>query len=107
MYRVSKHLLDHFKADFDLLSITCTAGYVEYATKARALRAAITVRQELGVLATLGPSVRRFLLPILVAIAAVALVALLVFGVAGQGTNTSIDAAIGRGARPTPPDATR
>lgn len=51
VYRVSKHLLEHFKADFDLLSITSTAGYVEYATQARTLRAAITVRQELGVLA--------------------------------------------------------
>lgn len=50
VYRVSKHLLEHFKADFDLLSITCTAGYVEYATKARERREAITVRQELSIL---------------------------------------------------------
>jgi cytochrome c biogenesis protein CcmG/thiol:disulfide interchange protein DsbE len=61
----------------------------------------------MGAVATLGPSVRRFLLPILVAIAAVALLALLVFGVAGQGTNASIDAAVGRGARPAPPEATK
>ena len=47
---------------------------------------------------------RRFLLPIMVAAAGVALVALLVFGVAGQGTNTSIDGAVARGVRPSPPD---
>lgn len=51
VYRVSKHLLEHFKADFDLASITSTAGYVGYATLARAAREAATVRQELGILA--------------------------------------------------------
>lgn len=50
VYRVSKHLLEHFGAAFDLLSITGTAGYVEYATNARVKRQAITVRQELGIL---------------------------------------------------------
>lgn len=48
-YRASTHLLEHFKADFDLTAISATS-YVDYATKARALREAITVRQELGVI---------------------------------------------------------
>ena len=52
------------------------------------------------------PSVRRFLLPTLVAAAALALIALLAFGIAGQGANSSIDAALSRGLRPDPPDAT-
>jgi hypothetical protein len=51
VYRASKHLLAHYGADFDVLTLTSTAGYVEYATKARAWREAITVRQELGVFA--------------------------------------------------------
>ena len=51
VYRASKHLLEHFKPEFDLLTLTKTVDYVEYATKARALREAVTVRQELGVLA--------------------------------------------------------
>ena len=46
---------------------------------------------------------RRFLLPGLVIGAAVALLALLVFGVADQGANTSIDAAVARGLRPPAP----
>lgn len=49
---------------------------------------------------------RRFVLPGLVACAAAALIALLAFGVAGQGTNGSIDAALARGVRPAVPDAT-
>lgn len=49
---------------------------------------------------------RRFLLPTLVACAAFALLALLAFGVASQGTNTSIDAALARGVRPPAPSAT-
>ena len=48
---------------------------------------------------------RRFLLPGLVVAVAVALVALLAFGVASQGTNSSIDAAVKRGARPPVPNA--
>jgi cytochrome c biogenesis protein CcmG, thiol:disulfide interchange protein DsbE len=48
---------------------------------------------------------RRFVLPGLVVCAAVALLALLAFGVADQGTNTSIDAAVARGARPPAPSA--
>jgi cytochrome c biogenesis protein CcmG/thiol:disulfide interchange protein DsbE len=48
---------------------------------------------------------RRFTLPTLVALAAVALLALLVFGVAKQGSDTSIDAAVSRGQRPLAPDA--
>jgi cytochrome c biogenesis protein CcmG/thiol:disulfide interchange protein DsbE len=51
--------------------------------------------------------VRRLLLPISVVLAAVALVALLVFGVAGQAANTSIDGALAKGMRPAPPQATR
>jgi cytochrome c biogenesis protein CcmG/thiol:disulfide interchange protein DsbE len=56
-------------------------------------------------LATLGHPVRRFLLPVLVSVAAVALVGLLVFGVAGQGTDSSIDAALAHGGRPAAPHA--
>jgi cytochrome c biogenesis protein CcmG/thiol:disulfide interchange protein DsbE len=48
---------------------------------------------------------RRFLLPGLVAGAAIALLALLVFGVANQGADTSIDALLARGVRPPAPDA--
>jgi cytochrome c biogenesis protein CcmG/thiol:disulfide interchange protein DsbE len=48
---------------------------------------------------------RRFALPGLVVCAAVALIALLAFGVSGQGTNTSIDAQLARGVRPQAPDA--
>jgi cytochrome c biogenesis protein CcmG/thiol:disulfide interchange protein DsbE len=56
---------------------------------------------------TLEPSVRRLLLPTSVVIAALALVALLAFGVAGQASNTSIDGALAKGTRPSPPQATR
>jgi cytochrome c biogenesis protein CcmG, thiol:disulfide interchange protein DsbE len=56
-------------------------------------------------LATLERPVRRFLLPVLVSVAAVALVGLLVFGVAGQGTESSIDAALAHGRRPAAPHA--
>ena len=66
----------------------------------------VTLGARVGLLATLDRPVRRYLLPALVAAAAVALVALLVFGVAGQGTDTSIDAAIAHGKRPSPPHAT-
>jgi cytochrome c biogenesis protein CcmG, thiol:disulfide interchange protein DsbE len=48
---------------------------------------------------------RRFVLPGLVACAAAALLALLVFGVARQGTDTSIDAAVAKGERPPAPNA--
>src|ERR1700730_17856958 len=50
---------------------------------------------------------RRFLLPGLVVAAAVALLALLVFGVADQGTDSSIDAAVAHGRRPAAPEAKR
>src|SRR5258708_31886134 len=50
---------------------------------------------------------RRFLLPVLVTSAAVALLALLAFGVASQGTSSSIDAAVARGHYPTVPNATQ
>src|SRR5581483_10455792 len=49
---------------------------------------------------------RRLILPALVVAAAAALLALLAFGVSGQGTNTSIDSALARGTRPSVPDAT-
>jgi cytochrome c biogenesis protein CcmG/thiol:disulfide interchange protein DsbE len=49
---------------------------------------------------------RRLVLPGLVVCAAVALIALLAFGVLDQGTNTSIDASLRRGIRPPVPDAT-
>lgn len=49
---------------------------------------------------------RRFLIPGLAAAAAVALLALLAFGVSAQGTNSSIDASVARGAFPTAPNAT-
>ncbi len=48
---------------------------------------------------------RRFVLPSLVAGAAVALLGLFLFGVANQGTDSSIDAAVARGAHPLPPGA--
>jgi cytochrome c biogenesis protein CcmG, thiol:disulfide interchange protein DsbE len=48
---------------------------------------------------------RRFMLPSLIVVAAVALLALLAFGVAGQGRNTSIDAALAHGERPAVPEA--
>jgi cytochrome c biogenesis protein CcmG, thiol:disulfide interchange protein DsbE len=48
---------------------------------------------------------RRVALPGLVVGAAAALIALLAFGVAGQGTDTSIDAALARGVRPAVPSA--
>ncbi|MGI8428190.1 MAG: TlpA family protein disulfide reductase [Solirubrobacteraceae bacterium] len=48
---------------------------------------------------------RRFVLPGLVACAAVALLALLAFGVSNQGTDSSIDAAVARGAYPLAPNA--
>ena len=46
---------------------------------------------------------RRYLLPSLVTLAAVALLALLAFGVAGQGSNSSLDAAVAHGRRPAAP----
>jgi cytochrome c biogenesis protein CcmG/thiol:disulfide interchange protein DsbE len=48
---------------------------------------------------------RRFLLPASVSLAAAALLALLVFAVAGQGNDTSIDAQLARGVRPAAPAA--
>jgi cytochrome c biogenesis protein CcmG/thiol:disulfide interchange protein DsbE len=48
---------------------------------------------------------RRFVLPGLVVAAAVALLALLTFGVAGQGVSSSIDARVARGAWPAAPDS--
>ena len=54
---------------------------------------------------TLNPAVRRFILPTLVVGAAIALLALLAFGVSQQGENTSIDASLSRGTRPLVPSA--
>ncbi len=48
---------------------------------------------------------RRLILPGLVVLAAVALLALLAFGVGNQGANTSIDSAVQRGIRPPVPNA--
>ncbi len=48
---------------------------------------------------------RRFMLPGLGVCAAAALLALLVFGVARQSNDTSIDAAVARGERPATPNA--
>lgn len=48
---------------------------------------------------------RRFVLPGLVAGAAVALLALLAFGVSSQGTDTTIEAALARGAYPLAPSS--
>ena len=48
---------------------------------------------------------RRFAIPGLVSLAAVALLALLVFGVARNTTNTSLDAALAKGIRPMAPAA--
>jgi cytochrome c biogenesis protein CcmG/thiol:disulfide interchange protein DsbE len=47
---------------------------------------------------------RRFLIPGLAAAVAVALLALLAFGVSSQGSNSSIDAAVANGTRPPAPD---
>ena len=49
---------------------------------------------------------RRFLVPGVVTCAAVALLALLAFGVVGQGTSSSIDAKVARGTYPPEPSAT-
>jgi cytochrome c biogenesis protein CcmG/thiol:disulfide interchange protein DsbE len=48
---------------------------------------------------------RRFLIPGVVVAAAVALLALLTFGVSSQTANTSIDASVARGVRPAAPSA--
>lgn len=48
---------------------------------------------------------RRFLLPASISLAAAALLALLAFAVAGQGTDNSIDAQLARGVRPAAPAA--
>jgi cytochrome c biogenesis protein CcmG/thiol:disulfide interchange protein DsbE len=48
---------------------------------------------------------RRFLLPVLVVVAAAALLALLGFGVVHQGTSSSIDAKLARGQHPSAPSA--
>ena len=48
---------------------------------------------------------RRVVLPAVVVCIAAALIALLAFGVSGQGANGSIDSALARGLRPTVPDA--
>ena len=50
---------------------------------------------------------RRFLIPGLSITVAVALLALLAFGVSSQGENTSIDSALARGIQPLAPGATR
>jgi cytochrome c biogenesis protein CcmG/thiol:disulfide interchange protein DsbE len=48
---------------------------------------------------------RRFILPGVIVAAAGGLLALLAFGVAGQGQNSSIDAAVHRGIRPVAPSS--
>lgn len=48
---------------------------------------------------------RRFVLPATIACAAVALLALLAFGVSNQGENTSLDAAVAQGHLPMAPNA--
>jgi cytochrome c biogenesis protein CcmG/thiol:disulfide interchange protein DsbE len=48
---------------------------------------------------------RRYLLPALVALAAAALIALLAFGIASEGNNGSLDAALAKGVRMRAPDA--
>jgi cytochrome c biogenesis protein CcmG/thiol:disulfide interchange protein DsbE len=48
---------------------------------------------------------RRFAVPGAVSLAAAGLIALLVFAIANQGTNNSIDAQLARGIRPPAPDA--
>jgi cytochrome c biogenesis protein CcmG/thiol:disulfide interchange protein DsbE len=48
---------------------------------------------------------RRFAVPGFVSFAAAALIALLIFAVANQGTSTSIDSKLARGIRPLAPDA--
>lgn len=48
---------------------------------------------------------RRFLLPASISVVAAALLALLAFAVAGQGTDNSIDAQLARGVRPLAPAA--
>jgi cytochrome c biogenesis protein CcmG/thiol:disulfide interchange protein DsbE len=49
---------------------------------------------------------RRFLIPGIVVAVAVALLALLAFGVSSQSTNSSIDASVAHGSRPLAPNAT-
>jgi cytochrome c biogenesis protein CcmG/thiol:disulfide interchange protein DsbE len=48
---------------------------------------------------------RRFAVPGAVSLAAAGLIALLVFAIANQGTNNSLDAQLARGIRPPAPDA--
>jgi cytochrome c biogenesis protein CcmG/thiol:disulfide interchange protein DsbE len=48
---------------------------------------------------------RRFLVPGLVSLVAVALLGLLAFGVSNQGTNSSIDSQVAQGKRPALPDS--
>jgi cytochrome c biogenesis protein CcmG/thiol:disulfide interchange protein DsbE len=49
--------------------------------------------------------VRRFVLPAIASVAAAALLALLAFGVANQGTSSSIDASVARGDFPMAPNS--
>lgn len=48
---------------------------------------------------------RRFAVPGAVSLAAAGLIALLIFAIANQGTNSSIDSQLARGVRPPAPDA--
>ncbi|HWF25049.1 MAG TPA: hypothetical protein VG275_06365, partial [Solirubrobacteraceae bacterium] len=48
---------------------------------------------------------RRFVIPGLVALVALGVLALLVFGVARNGANTSLDAKLAKGIQPVAPDA--
>jgi cytochrome c biogenesis protein CcmG, thiol:disulfide interchange protein DsbE len=51
------------------------------------------------------PDMRRLAIPAVAIVTAVALLALLAFGISQQGTNTSIDSAVARGDYPTVPNA--
>ena len=49
------------------------------------------------------PDMRRFAVPVLASAVAVAVLALLAFGLANQGTNSSLDARVSRGDYPPAP----
>jgi cytochrome c biogenesis protein CcmG, thiol:disulfide interchange protein DsbE len=48
---------------------------------------------------------RRYAVPVVISLAAAALLALLAFGIASQGVSTSLDSQLARGIRPPAPDA--
>jgi cytochrome c biogenesis protein CcmG/thiol:disulfide interchange protein DsbE len=63
------------------------------------------VNRALTTSSTLNGQMRRFVIPGVVVVAAVALLWLLAFGVASQGANTSIDSSLAHGVRPPAPNA--